>query len=394
MDPKYSNIFWHQGVKVFEEDVLKTEKGRVRVAHLENDVTKAFINVLEHCKSKKIMSAFLQLIGIKEPPSTFKFDFQVTDKFKFRSHKNRVMLCIVSDYLKEKSFPAYSVKKSIPDACIYNDNTAILVEVKTQSSLIEEQIDKHIENYFGTITKRKTLSWEYISEKLKSISSSNPVDKLLVKQFCDFLELIGIAEFNGFRKSDFRMLGDIGKVSIEDFIDFKRIFMKKVEKFTRNIDNEIKKIIPTKKIKYHIMKGSLNRPGAFSAFYFYDESPDIHINKYPNINFIYNESGIWFTINGEIKSSFKIMLKKMIEEPEEFYKIAKKLEDFDFFLYYKLQFAPMNNFITDIVPGFPKEMGTFKANDITITISDRYFLYLKIILKLFNKYFPIKSIIF
>jgi len=370
MDPKYSNIFWHQGVKIFEEDVLNGEKGRIKVAHLENDVTKALINVLEHSKSKKVISAFLQLIEIKEPPSTFKFDFQITDKNKFRSHKNRVMLCIVSDYLQKKSSPTYSVKKSIPDACIYNDNTAILIEVKTQSPLIEEQIEKHIENYFGTKTKRRTLQWELISEKLKTISISNPVDKLLIKQFCDFLELIGIAEFNGFRKSDFRMLGDIGKVTSQDFIDFKRIFMKKVEKFTKNIDDEIKQILNTKKVKSHTTKGKLNSPSAFSAFYFFDENPDVHINKYPNLNFIYNEYGISFTITGEIKSSFMIILQKITKKPEEFFMIAQKLKDFDFFFFYKLQYAPMNNFIWNLVPGFPKQMGTFQAEGIISAIKN------------------------
>ncbi len=364
MDPKYSNIFWHQGVKVFEEDVLKTEKGRIRVAHLENDVTKALINVLEHSKSKKVMSAFLQLIGIKEPPSTFKFDFQVIDKFKFRSHKNRIMLCIVSDYSQKKSYPEYSVKKSIPDACIFNDNTAVLIEVKTQSPLVEEQIEKHVENYFGTKTKRKTISWESISRKFKSITVSNPLDKLLIKQFRDFLELIGIAEFTGFRKSDFRMLDDIGKVPTEDYIDFKRIFMKKVEKFTKHLDDEIKQIITTKNFKPYIMRSGANIPEAFSAFYFYDESPNIHINKYPNINFIYGEAGIQLTITGEIKSSFNIILKKITQEPEKFSKFAKKMSAFNFFLYYKVQFLPMNNFLWNLVPGFPQKMGSFQSESI------------------------------
>jgi len=55
-------------------------------------------------------------------------------------------------------------------------------------------------------------------------------DRFLVSQFCDFLDLIGVAEFNGFSKSDFIMLGSLGKVTTEDFIDFKRIFLKKIEK--------------------------------------------------------------------------------------------------------------------------------------------------------------------
>jgi hypothetical protein len=52
MNPKYSNIFWHQGVRIFEEEILKRKKGRVKVAHLENDVTKALINLFQHCRPK------------------------------------------------------------------------------------------------------------------------------------------------------------------------------------------------------------------------------------------------------------------------------------------------------------------------------------------------------
>ena len=50
MDPKYSNIFWHQGVKVFEDGILNSQKGQIKVAHLENDVTKAMLNLFEHCR--------------------------------------------------------------------------------------------------------------------------------------------------------------------------------------------------------------------------------------------------------------------------------------------------------------------------------------------------------
>jgi len=64
MNPKYSNIFWHQGVKVFAESLLKTESGRVKIEHLENDVTKALLNLFEHC-TPKILGAFLKLINVR-----------------------------------------------------------------------------------------------------------------------------------------------------------------------------------------------------------------------------------------------------------------------------------------------------------------------------------------
>jgi hypothetical protein len=56
MNPKYSNIFRHQGVRIFEEEILKGKKGRVKVAYLENDVTKALINLFQHC-SPKVLKA-------------------------------------------------------------------------------------------------------------------------------------------------------------------------------------------------------------------------------------------------------------------------------------------------------------------------------------------------
>jgi hypothetical protein len=120
----------------------------------------------------------------------------------------------------------------------------------------------------------------------------------------------------------------------------------------------------------HIIKQKLVTPVAFSAFYFYDENPNIHINKYPNINFIYREFGIQFTVTGEIQSSLNMIIKKIIKYPNEFYKISNKLKEYRLFLYYKLQFAPMNNFLWNLVPGFPREMGSFQSEDIGSAISN------------------------
>jgi len=280
-------------------------------------------------------------------------------------------LAIVTESTKTISAPSYNKSISRPDACIHSENTAILIEAKTQSPLIQEQNDNHIKHFLGTATDTHRITWEMISERLKLLNTDlKGQDRFLVSQFSDFLDLIGVAEFDGFSKSDFMMLGSIGKMTTEDFIDFKRIFLKKIEKFMKYLKKDIDPIINTNKYNYYIMKGGLNSPETFSAFYFYDESPKTHINKYPNLNFIYSESGIQFTITGEIKSSFKIILRKILEHPEEFSKIANKLKEFNFFLYYKLQFAPMDKFIWNLVPGFPKNMGTFQADDIVSAIKN------------------------
>jgi len=370
MNPKYSNIFWHQGIKVFEETVLKSKQGQIKVAHLENDVTKALINLFQHC-SPKVLRDFLQMIPVKEAPEAFQFDFQVTDTISYRQKANRVMLSIISASTQIKSNSYHTFKKSIPDACIYSGNTSILIEAKTQGPLFTGQIETHIKNYLGTANKQRTITWEDISEKFKLISDKlPPFDRFLVTHFCKFLELIGIAKFDGFSLSDFEMMGAIGKISSEDYLDFKRMFNRKAEKFTNLLDEEIRPILLFKNFGWKTSKVTAKGPGTFSAFYFYDKDPNIHVNKYPNINFNFDEYGITLSFNSETKSSMNYMLKCIKKNPLELDKRTNKIEGFNFLLFYKIQYFPMNNFLWDIVPGFPIVMTSFKSIDIIKAIDE------------------------
>ncbi len=65
MHTKYSNLFWHEGGKIFGERMLDTGQGRMRVRHLENDVTKALLNVFEH-GSPVILKSVLRLLHVKD----------------------------------------------------------------------------------------------------------------------------------------------------------------------------------------------------------------------------------------------------------------------------------------------------------------------------------------
>jgi len=302
MDPKYSNIFWHQGVKFFGDTVLKNKKGQIKVAHLENDVTKALINLFQYC-SPKVLKALLTIISVEEAPEAFQFDFQVTDSSTYRQKPERIMLRIIAASTIEKSDPSYGVKKSQPDACIYSMNTAILVEAKTQSPLIIDQINAHIEHYLGAETYKMTITWEEISEKFMTL-----------------------------------------------------------------LDKKLQPILSFKNISWRTANVTSKSPATFSAFYFYDDDKNIHINKYPNINFNFYEYGMNLSFNSEIKSSMKYMLKAMEKRSEEFDKRAGKIDGFDCLLFFKIQYQPMDNFVWDLVPGFPVPMSIFKSRDIISAI--------------------------
>ncbi len=370
MNAKYSNIFWHQGIKIFEENLLKTEKGRLKISHLENDVTKSLLNIFQHC-DKKTLQSFFKLIGVKDAAESFEFDFQVTNTSKYRIAKNRIMLSIVSSSTPIKSDSSYVVDYSIPDACIFNNNTAILVESKTQSPLLTEQLENHVRQYLGSATNKKLITWEEISEKFKFIANSlSSFDKFLVYQFCDFLELIGLAAFSGFKASDFAMMGSIGQITTEDFLDFKRFFHKKIEKFMHLIDENVQQYLSFKNYDKKIMKITAKDPGGWSAFYFYDDDPNIHVNKYPNINFSYQEYGIELSINSEIQDSVNKVLSIIKKDSPKFNDLANKIKDFYISIYYKMQFLPMNNFVWKLIPGYPIKMSNIQGEDVVSEIEN------------------------
>lgn len=365
MNPKYSNIFWHQGVKIFEEDFLRSEKGKLRVRHLENDVTKALLNVFEHC-SKKPLGVFLQLLDVKQSPETFTFDFQTTNTETYRRKKNRIMLSLISAATRRESGSAYSVETSRPDACIFNEDTAILIEAKTQSPLIDEQVESHIKHYLGTAVKR-VLTWEDLSEKLKSIKSTDVCDKLLLSQFAEFLSLIGLAEFQGFSASDFEMLGAIGKLTKEDYLDFKRLFHRKAERFMELLHEQVQHELAFKNHDHQVGRVDPNYPVVWSAFYFNDDDKT-HVNEYPNVNFIYNDQGMQLSFNAETRPAIDKIVSFIKREPERFNGLAKNLSGFHFSLYYKYQYLPQNHFIWSLVPGYPKAMPDFNAETALATL--------------------------
>lgn len=367
MDSRYSNIFWHQGVKIFEDGLLGTKKGRARISHLENDVTKALLNIFQHC-NKKLLGLFLRLLDIRQAPETFEFDFQVTDTYTYRQKNQRIMLSIISATTQTKSNPEYKVEKSQPDACIFNKDIAVLIESKTQSPLIQEQIESHIKHIIGTATKQRTLTWEEISERFNIYKGSvSSKDKFLISQFTEFLGLIGLAEFKGFLATDFAMLGAIEKIPYEEYLDFKRLLTKKIDRFMDLLGEKIKYAFQFKTFVPQVGKVNLTYPAIWSAFSFIDNAKT-HVNYYPNINFGFSEHGIEFALNAETQTSVKKILSFIKQNNNEFERIAQHLKDFNFSLYFKYQYLPKDHFIWNFIPGYPKEMSTFTAKDVSSAI--------------------------
>jgi len=159
------------------------------------------------------------------------------------------------------------------------------------------------------------------------------------------------------------MLNSLGKTTTEEFIDFKRILSRKIEKFMSLLKTCLEPGMTFKKFGIHSGKVSLSRQ-AWSSFYFYDDDETKIIGEYPKINFDWTGHGMELSVNAEVKSTLNALLGRVRQRPSEFEKITAEIKGFNFLLFYKLQYLPQNNFLWNLVPGFPQKMEEFRAKDI------------------------------
>ncbi len=355
MQSKYSNIFWHEGVKIFGERMALSEAGRLRIDHLENDVTKALLNCFEH-GTEAILGGFLRLLRVKDAPASFTLDFQVTDMTAYRTQPRRVMLVIKAGATPTKSDPSYNVAASRPDACIANDRTAILIEVKTQSPLVTEQVDSHIRHYLGTATETRELTWEEISDAFRAIERTrklSALDSFLIGQFLGLLDLLGMDRFHGFPESDFATIGDEARMTQEEFLDFRRQFIRKAEKFTAQVYDAVTDAFPFRQLDYYPRSDVRANPTGWTAIYFHNGDPSISVNEYPNINFNYLRGGIVLGLNSEVQAALSKVLAAMRRNPAAVETAIRRLDGMRLSVYMKLQFRPNDHFIWKFLPGYP-----------------------------------------
>jgi hypothetical protein len=185
---------------------------------LEDNTTKALINVLENC-NRKVVNAFLEHINIKLSKSDqIQFDLQnpTIGIEKIFNKNQKILLAIVeNDLPKNKSIleelnelRIFPKGDSRPDGWIYGQDFVVLIESKVGESPLEpKQMEKHWKklSFDGIDSPEWRLKrWEdvhnFFSKCLPELAGK---DEWLVKQFKQYLEVTGMAGFFGFEKSIF-----------------------------------------------------------------------------------------------------------------------------------------------------------------------------------------------
>jgi hypothetical protein len=177
---------------------------------LENNLTKAFISVLEHCDREVVLKAFLRRIGLA-PRQSVAFSLQrrpaVADTVK-----RKVVVGITGGPAEvvERGNAAGSGR---PDAWIFSDKWAVLVESKIGRKLSRRQLQAHARSAgWGPRSYRLVLlDWQDIHGVCKSakdhVAEKDRVSHLLLQDWLAYLEHQSMTEFEKLEEVDFDFMG-------------------------------------------------------------------------------------------------------------------------------------------------------------------------------------------
>jgi len=216
---------------------------------------------------------------------------------------------------------AYDVvfRGSRPDAMIWCNDFAILIENKIYGGQIPSQIKRHKKSLEGGVEEIKKSWIKDIYPEIKRIEKGIDVgkkkqeqeskDSFLLKEFREYLEAIELTPFVGFKE--------------EDFLDEEKM-NNKIEKLGAAVAEELKKSSKGKYLKY-----SGRRKNGWYAF---SES-----KKMSNeVNFSIYQEGLEFCVQLHLKinGEFGKRLKEELENDrgrEDFDKILIELPDGDYY---------------------------------------------------------------
>lgn len=314
-DPHQNIFYYYRGPSKKTEDSL-------RDIQVEDNTTKALINLLEFAKRVDftyLLKNFLRLIGVPQK--------QIIS-FRLQKHE----------------------EKSMPDGVINFTDNKVFIESKVAAQLDLDQISRHLKSldpndFLLVITNDKTdqtklkklgdrrlryISWLDIHQICLGIATEIKGNKklatilVLLGDFIDYLEVIVMTEFNGFRNDDF-----------DFWIDYNVNYVPILKNKIGALASAIKERLPAEiKNKYsnikigNISSGAQDERHAWVAI----KKPD-NIDIFHQCNFTIEVSKDSLNINAVIRNGrvdqkntpLGIFYKKL-DNAERFLNIIKKIK--------------------------------------------------------------------
>lgn len=323
-DPHKNIFYYYRGPSKRVQDEIIYDK------QVEDNSTKALVNCLDYC-TDNLLNHFIKY-----------FDLNINVKG-------------IPQYLLQ-----VSLSKSRPDAQIKFVNSSIYIENKIDAKISKEQLLNHkkeldVTDLLILLTKddydKKILNelriihirWSSLFKCFFSYKPTSKSEEFLIEQFINFMEVIGLSDFNGFNNDDFDFF--INKID-----DYKPIVRNKIEKFGNKVYNSLNDEIRSLYTDKYIG----NIPKAFDFVWFGIRKPQNRSNVFRHCNFV-------ISINSEIlnfyivirdgkftdKKPIGILYKKIKNNKDEFQELLNSFKD----RYYIQVAKRVPRYGTKIMPG-------------------------------------------
>jgi hypothetical protein len=234
IDPHRNIFYYYRG-----PEKKKTGDDFIYDKQIENNITKSLINTLEYSSYDTAMKAFLSLIEQRLDKCVLSFNTQKTSiNYRFSLQTMPLMnadikykiLLTISNSEAYDNVPSIQLG-SRPDAWIIGGKDfAIMIESKISSAPDEKQLIGHIKSvgWEHEDYKRVDLKWPEVYACLKRAINiiNDGKDSFIIGQFIKYLEVTGMAPFEGFKNADFdffldyennREYGPVIKNKLKDF---------------------------------------------------------------------------------------------------------------------------------------------------------------------------------
>jgi len=279
---RYHNIFdYYRGPSKGRD----TEKTRA----LENNVTKALINVLELTNGNGRGKVCKRFVSWLEKTTRVKLEPCAVREFLLQKSKpgheylspgrTRRILGIVPHAFVEDIYSGKArieSRTSLPDAWLLGKDWTILIESKYEGGLDRNQVRRHNKILKSKYKNPVVISWRQIHDffnELKNESWLNARDKLLIGQFCNFLYQEQLAGFTGFEDAkyfDFFDEKKQPKTDKEEKEEIRRELRAKMDALAGDVYDCVKRVKGDAFPEYSYLKGLNYQPKTlYDSAYFY-----------------------------------------------------------------------------------------------------------------------------
>lgn len=204
-DDYHHNVFFYYGVR----GALLSSKGEaLRETQAENNVTKALVNTLIYC-SDSVRQDFLEWLGLQaNEPYNFRLQTRSIEAKWLSPNAKKVLLGIVPPWASPLDESLISVavegEGSVPDAWVFGKGWVVLIESKVTTGLDPQQLAYHLVKLRAGPDRVLQKSWLDIYRFFQGLIDRSPQpDRFLISQFCNYLEVMGMAGFIGLRPEHF-----------------------------------------------------------------------------------------------------------------------------------------------------------------------------------------------